>query len=102
MGPERQNEWILLIFHDFWVIKNHEKSRTAKNSYFEGSIKRNACFHPSSPLIFTSIFHQNFMFFQERLLDVILLRFFPEFYRKSAISASLLDPAGATMATKIR
>ena len=58
---ERPNYRIWRIFHTFWVTKNCGKSRTAQTSYFEGSIKRNACFHPSSPLIFASIFHPNFM-----------------------------------------
>ena len=82
MDPERQNYWILLFVHDFWVTKNHEKSRTAKTLYFEGSIKRNACFHPSSPLIFASIFHPIFMFFLERLLDFVFSRFSPMFTGK--------------------
>ena len=82
MGPETLNDRKLLIFHAFGVTKNHEKSRTAKTSYFEGSMKRNACFHPSSPLIFTSIFHQNIMFFQERFLDLIFLCFFQNFTGK--------------------
>ena len=64
------------------MTNNHEKSRPAKTSYFEGSMMRNACFPSSGPLIFPSIFHQNFVFFQERLLDLIFLRFFRNFTRK--------------------
>ena len=98
---ECQNYRILLIFHNSSVTKNHAKSRTAKTLYFEGSIKRNACFYPSSPLIFTSIFHENCLFFPERLPDLLFSCFFRNFTGKVGFGTSPWRPAGSQRDTKI-
>ena len=82
-APERQKYRILSIFDDFWMTKNHAKSRTAKTSYFEGSVVRKHYFYTSRPPILASIFHQNFLFFLETAPGRHFSSFFLELYRKN-------------------
>ena len=48
----------------------------------------------AEPPIFASIFHQHFIFFPERLPDLIFSHFFQNFMRKVRFWDPRLDPAG--------
>ena len=90
-------------FTDFGVfleVKKHAKTGPAETSYFEGSINRNPCFHPSGRVIFASFFKQNRMFLPERLPDAVFSGFFRNRTGKVTFRGPPPGPAGSQWATK--
>ena len=71
-----------MIFHHFRMTKKHAKSRLAKTSYFEGSMKRNDYFHLSSPPISRIDFLLKFLVFSGTPPGPRFGVIIPEFYRK--------------------